>query len=128
MKSSWSFARLSSHLRNHNPAVLLKHDNMSLSGQLDNPPGSTFAQGAVAALDEFTERQRCLSCLGLHSRKIKRLNAPPLLGISPMPEFMNLGQQGCRGKWHAPYSGAGIAVITLESYGLPGGLARLSPA
>jgi hypothetical protein len=83
MKSSWSFARLSSHLRNHNPAVLLKHDNMSFSGQPDNPRGSTFAEGAVAALDELTQRQRCLSCFGLHGRKDRTAKRSAAIGDFP---------------------------------------------
>jgi hypothetical protein len=84
----------SSHtsLKNHQPATFLKHDQTSFGGQPDNPSGSTFAAGAVAALDELTKRQHCLSLLDFHSMKIKRLDAPPLSGISPMPEFIKLAR------------------------------------
>ena len=71
-------------LRNRTVAVVLKHNQASFGGKQDNASRSTFAAGAVTALDEISHRQ-CLLCLiGLHDLRIGRVIASPLSGIPPM--------------------------------------------
>ena len=67
--------------------MVLSHNQTSFGGEPDNCSGSAFTAGAVAALDEFTKRQRCLSFAGFHGIKISRVNGLRPSGIPPMGEF-----------------------------------------
>ena len=77
-------------LRNPTVAVFLKNNQASFGGKQDNPSRSTFAAGAVTALDEISDRQCLLCSIGLHDRRIGRVIASPLSGIPLMQNFMNL--------------------------------------